>query len=99
MNDPDNSDPNAAAVQRIAWIYETITSKYPDRDETEELVGLLDELKRHYKANEKLARELCSAMIPPKTDRQTELTASPNLAAWTMLVSAIYNLDISKTRE
>jgi hypothetical protein len=71
---------------RLDFAYETITSQVPDEEEAETLQGLLEELKVSYEAKPELA---------------TSLTDGDNveLAAWTMVINTLYNLDITKTRQ
>lgn len=79
--------------QKIVHIYETITSKVPDAKELAVLNGLIKELYSSYLQNPKLADEMCQGIkLNQKEDKA-------KLAAWTMVVSSIYNLDIVKTRE
>jgi len=77
---------------RVARIYEGITSRLPDEVEADALSALLADLRRLYSAETDLADQLCEGALQPDQD-------AVELAAWTMLVSTIYNLDISKTRE
>jgi len=77
--------------QKLQKIYETITSKLPDTQEKEILLTLVKETKDYYKSNPKEAAALVS-LINGKGN-------AVELAAWTMLVNSIYNLDVTKTRE
>jgi hypothetical protein len=78
---------------RLAVVYETITSQLPDAGETEALLKLVQDLESAYRDNSTLADQLCEGV-----ELQQGVSTS-ELAAWTMLVSTIYNLDITKTRE
>ena len=78
------------AAGRIEHAYETITSRLPDESERAILLELVADLRKSYNENPALAEEICRGVT---TDEK------PRLAAWTVLVNAIYNLDITKTRE
>jgi hypothetical protein len=79
--------------ERINLLYETITSRHLDPDEAETLRSLLADLQAIYGDDSALAEQLCAG-----APLQDGLSAA-DLAAWTMLVSTIYNLDITKTRD
>lgn len=79
--------------QKLSMIYETITSKEADNNELNILNSLIKELYNSYLENQKLADDMCKGI---KLDSKE---AKAKLAAWTMAVSSIYNLDIVKTRE
>ena len=72
---------------RLTAAYETITSQLPDEEERGALLAALADLKEIYSGKPALAAAVC------------EGAASPELAAWTLLVSSIQNLDITKTRQ
>jgi len=78
------------AAGRVEHAYETITSRLPDENERTILLELVADLRKSYSENPALAEEICRGVT---TDEK------PRLAAWTVLVNAIYNLDITKTRE
>jgi hypothetical protein len=78
---------------RLSVVYETITSRLPDAVERETLLELVRDLEAMYSSNAELAAQLCEGATL-KAGR-----SAAELAAWTMLVSTIYNLDIVKTRE
>jgi hypothetical protein len=77
---------------RLIAIFETITSQSPDRYESQALLRSLKDLTTMYRDNPKLAKELCEGI---ELDDQK---SAAELAAWTVLVSTIFNLDITKTR-
>jgi hypothetical protein len=78
------------AAERLAFAYEAVTSRVPDTDEATLLTDMLSDLRKRYADNPALAAALCEGMKP----------ADPvELAAWTLLVNTLYNLDITKTRE
>ncbi|HRX82442.1 MAG TPA: hypothetical protein P5307_25425, partial [Pirellulaceae bacterium] len=78
--------------ERLAAIYETITSRLLDADDTASYLKMVEDLEAIYRNNSALAEKLCEGV----TLREGETSAE--LAAWTMLVSTIFNLDITKTR-
>lgn len=84
---------NLSDPQKVSEIYETITSKIPDQKELAVLSGLIEELSSSYLKNPKLADDMCRGIQVEKNEDKAKL------AAWTMLVSSIYNLDIVKTKE
>ena len=85
--------PSLDARQRLDVIYETIISHLPDDDERATLLAAAGDLLALYQGDEQLARQLCQGMeIPPGS-------SPAELAAWTMLVSSVYNLDLTKTRQ
>ena len=84
---------NANLAQRIAFAFETVTSKLPDQKEQEMLSDLLKSLKSTYNSQPSLADQLCEGIQVQGAGRKAEI------AAWTILVNALYNLDITKTRE
>ncbi|MGB0582450.1 MAG: DUF1553 domain-containing protein [Limisphaerales bacterium] len=75
---------------RIDAIYEVITSQMPNPVQRESFRELVRDLQSLYRKSAKLATDLVgeSAKHQPA-----------ELAAWTMLASAIYNLDVTKTRQ
>jgi hypothetical protein len=85
---PEESDP-----ARVAAIYETITSQLPGPREQQTLLTLVTDLKNLYRMSPQLADELCSGLAPPENYSTAEL------AAWSMAASAVYNLDITKTKQ
>ncbi|MCM8532723.1 MAG: PSD1 and planctomycete cytochrome C domain-containing protein [Lentisphaeraceae bacterium] len=80
-------------AKRLTVVYETVTSKLPDTEETKVLLKLIDDLKLMYSKNPQDAKALCGE------DKQSSSEKNSELAAWTMLVNSLYNLDIVKTRE
>ena len=71
----------------------TITSKLPDADEAGVLITMAEDLEAMYRDDATLADEFCEGLGLP------EGASAAELAAWTMVTSAIYNLDITRTRE
>lgn len=84
---------SASLAQRIAFAFETVTSKLPDQKEQKMLSDLLKSLKSTYNSQPSLADQLCEGIQVQGAGRKAEI------AAWTILVNALYNLDITKTRE
>ncbi len=78
--------------QRIAFAWETVTSKMPDDKETAMMKALLSDLTVKYQQNPNLTEESCRGV-------EVADAAKPELAAWTMAVNLLYNLDITKTRQ
>lgn len=79
--------------QRIDVIYEIITAYELSQSSRASLVQLLTDLKATYGKATDLAAELCGETELPKG------VVVEELAAWTMLASTIYNLDLAKTRQ
>lgn len=75
-----------APESQVGFAYETITSRLPDKEEVDTLNALLKDLVAGYKAKPELA-----AALAERDDAE--------LAAWTMVINTIYNLDITKTRQ
>ena len=86
-------DLTAKRDKRLAMVYETITSALPDAQEETTLREAFADLLALYQAQPELAEQLCEGVeFPPSVE-------APELAAWTMLISSLYNLDITKTRQ
>jgi hypothetical protein len=79
--------------QRLHLVYETVTSKLPDEKEQGILLKLVGELESHYLKDPAQAEAMCAGL------KMESVQAKSQLAAWTMIVSSLYNLDITKTRE
>ena len=84
---------DAKPIQRIAFAYETITSKLPDKEEQKTLYELLQSLYQTYLNEPELADQLCEGLPVKAKDQRAKI------AAWTILVNSLYNLDITKTRD
>ncbi len=87
------ADRSLSPADRLALLYETITSRLPDAGETGTSLKMIEDLVAMYRDNSDLADQLCEGVPLHKGVSASEL------AAWTMLVSTIYNLDITKTRD
>ena len=83
----------AKPSQRIAFAYETITSRLPDKEEQKTLYELLQSLYQTYLSEPALADEICEGLPVKEKDQKAKI------AAWTILVNSLYNLDITKTRD
>ena len=74
-------------------IYETITSMVPSHAERALLLQAVTDLQTSYERDPELTAKLCGGT-------QLENGQSPaELAAWTVLTSIVYNLDVTKTRQ
>ncbi|MCB1094537.1 MAG: PSD1 domain-containing protein [Verrucomicrobiae bacterium] len=87
--DPSNAD----VAHRMDYAYETVTSKLPDDKERAIFQKLLDDLLESYVRMPDLADQICSGLELDGPHKKAEL------AAWTVIVNTLYNLDITKTRE
>jgi len=79
--------------ERLSMIYETITSHLPDPQIATDLLELAGDLHQMYQQSPELAAELCADITLPESITTNEL------AAWTLVASAVYNLDITKTKQ
>ena len=86
------ADRSLEPKDRLAVLYETITSRLPDAGESEAFLKMVDDLETIYRDDQKLAEQLCNG------ENLKEGLTTTELAAWTMLVSTLYNLDITRTR-
>ncbi len=86
------ADRSLGPADRLRVIYETITSRVPGADEAATWLAMVDDLQTIYGDNATLAEQLCEGTTLP------EQASAPELAAWTILANAVYNLDITKTR-
>ncbi|MGC6551167.1 MAG: DUF1553 domain-containing protein, partial [Rubripirellula sp.] len=75
----------------IVRMYETITGQEPDEDELKTLQDAFHGFLAYYSENPSLAKDLVEDVLPDGQD-------AGRLAAWTMLVNAVFNLDVAKTR-
>jgi len=82
-----------SAAARLDVIYETITSMVPSHAERALLLQAVTDLQTSYERDPELTAKLCGGT-------QLENGQSPaELAAWTVLTSIVYNLDVTKTRQ
>jgi len=75
--------------ERIRVAYETVTSQLPDDVELRTLRATLADFRQAYTKDSALAKEFA-------TDGDLD---EAEVAAHTMLVNALFNLDVTKTRE
>ena len=80
---------------RISSAYEMITSQLPDPDEMASLKEALNDFQDLYSQDAEASRQLTAHVNAPPVsiEKQTEL------AAWTMLIHSLFNLDVTKTRQ
>ena len=76
---------------RLAAVYETITGRVPDAQEHEILQKALSDFEVLYQTHP----ELTAVFANKKTHGDHP---PQSIAAWTMIINTIYNLDITKTR-
>lgn len=79
--------------ERIRKAYEAITSRLPDDDELAQLRQGLLSFRESYSSDPILAKQLVAS------DPTLSETDQVELAANTMLINVLFNLDIAKTRE
>jgi hypothetical protein len=77
---------------RVELLYETVTARLPDDQESAAYLKLVDDLLNTYRDDPQLAEQLCQGQT------LAEGVTAAELAAWTMLVNTFYNLDITRTR-
>lgn len=90
------------AEQRFHFVWETVTARLPDAQEKRVLENLLADLTEQYSANPQLASELCEGIALTANNGtldESSIVARTELSAWTVLVNALYNLDITKTKD
>lgn len=78
---------------RLDAIYETITGRLPEAGVRAALLDALHDLTALYTKGPELAAELCAGALDHGDP------GGCDLAAWTMVTSAIYNLDATRTRD
>ncbi|TWU10126.1 PSD1 and planctomycete cytochrome C domain-containing protein [Allorhodopirellula heiligendammensis] len=88
------------AESRLDYLWETVTAQLPDEQEQSVMQALLDDLQTKYRAAPELAANVYrDVVLEPSTQDRTDAAAQAELAAWTMLTSTLYNLDITKTKD
>lgn len=80
LTEPANLSDSETLSARIAWLYETVTSRLPSQIEQDEIVSLLTDLTSYYAEQPALAGKFSD-------------TSDPTEAAWTILASTLLNLD------
>ena len=88
LSTPDQSDEESI---RIA--FESITSHLPDADEVADLRSGLEDFRSAYRDDSEAARAMTSDLTLASDAKRIEL------AALTMVVNSLFNLDAAKTRE
>ncbi len=84
---------NMDDVSRLSFAFELVTSHVPDSNELTSLQHGLDGLRSTYQADISSAMAMTSD-IPEAGDRDRI-----EIAAWTMLMNSLFNLDAVRTRE
>jgi hypothetical protein len=87
------TDEALADRDRLSDAYELITSRLPDQDELDLLCDSLSEFRSLYRENASEASNMTSDLVDLTDQQRVEI------AAHTMLVNAMLNLDITKTKE
>ena len=85
------SDQNDEVRLRIA--FESVTSHFPDADEQVELRNGLEAFRSIYRDDVEAARAMTSSQTLANDAQRVEL------AALTMVINSLFNLDLAKTRE
>src|SRR5262245_5890274 len=80
--------------QRLRVAYESITSRLPDAAELADLRTGLDSFRSVYMDDAAAAQALASNLTQQASDAQRI-----ELAAYTMVINSLFNLDVAKTRE
>ncbi|QDV54290.1 PSD1 and planctomycete cytochrome C domain-containing protein [Rosistilla oblonga] len=76
-------------AQKIAWAFETLTSRVPSETETAELIGLLNDARAAFGKDPENANRLIKLGQSPTPDSIDPI----ELAAWTAVASTLINLD------
>jgi hypothetical protein len=79
--------------ERLRLAFESVTSHLPTAAEQVDLRNGLDGFRSIYRANVEAARELTSGLALADDAQRVEM------AAYTMIVNSLFNLDTAKTRE
>ncbi len=80
-------------AELLDMVYEIVTSNVPHGRERAILSRLAQDLEQRYRDSPALAEEICSGIALENVEERAKL------AAWTVLVSTLYNLDVTKTRQ
>ena len=78
--------------QRIDFAWQQVTCQVPDQQEQSTLQELLQDAGQHYQQQPELAEQACAGIEGLDAD------AKQQLAAWTVVINTLYNLDITKSR-
>ncbi|WP_231743792.1 DUF1553 domain-containing protein [Stieleria neptunia] len=85
--------------QRIEIAYETITSKVPSENALNRMVDALQQFRTVYRDNPNAAQTMIAQRGPAMLPADGPEPKNTDLAAMTMLVHSLLNLDAAKTRE
>jgi hypothetical protein len=85
--------PNQSEEERLRVAYESITSQLPDATELESLKKGLESFRSVYKEDLDSARVMTSGVDLTSDAQRVEL------AAYTMMINSLFNLDVTKTRD
>jgi hypothetical protein len=88
LGPPDQSD-----TERLRIAFESVTSHLPDADEQADLQNGLESFRSVYRDDVDAARAISSDLTLASDAQRIEL------AAFTMVVNSLFNLDAAKTRE
>ena len=81
------------AEARVDLLYETMTARLPEPAARAALVAAAADLEAMYAADAAQAEALCAGTVPAGPGGASEL------AAWTLVASAVQNLDLTRTRD
>lgn len=87
------ADAEQTAADRVNVIYETITAQLPSEVTQAAFLELIDDLRVRYGESPELTDRLLGDNDPP------DGTTRADWAAWTLFTSAVYNLDVTRTRQ
>jgi len=83
----------ADQADRVRYAYEAITSRIPDDDELNSLTAAFDSFRGIYTGEPDAAQAITADVAEISGEERIEL------AAYTMLINSLFNLDITKTRD
>lgn len=83
----------AGAGARVDWLYETVTARLPEASVRGSLTTAAADLEAMYRTDTALAEQLCEGL------ELGDGLGAPEVAAWTLITSAIHNLDVTRTRD
>ncbi|MEZ5944493.1 MAG: DUF1553 domain-containing protein [Planctomycetaceae bacterium] len=87
------ADESISSENRLDAMAETVTTQLPSDSERTAYQHLITDLTDIYSKSPELANQLCQGVELP------DGVSAPELSAWTMLASTLYNLDVTKTRQ
>ncbi len=86
-------EPGQSDAERLRIAFETVTAHLPSTDEQASLQNGLNQLRSVYRDDMESARAMTNDLKLGSDAQRVEL------AAWTMVVNSLFNLDATKTRE